>query len=271
MVRMTLTLAAILVTTWAFEKAIAEDDCVHPVVYTATTGTLRLHDPQLRDPFDALPKLGPQSYSEPKPIPQTHTQRDSIRSNFVGETAHDNHSQPENSTKLATAEAIHTLPPLELPPSPAVDGPVKEAATPAVNQTGYVDACELPCSGGSRGLGLLGGCMGSCNAGCCGVYATLDGTFYRRNRAEQQDLIQDAILGPVVLHSQDADFDNEGGVHITFGRPIGCDRSVEVSYLGIWDWSGSASVADENDLHQAASFSPIGSLNPGRLLQFYLR
>lgn len=151
-------------------------------------------------------------------------------------------------------------------PPPIVGGPQPMLGTP---QPMLGDPCGPYCGpalGGGECCGF-GDCCGDifcstcppwdCGSWCdpCGFrrwYVMADAMWLTRNDPSHRNLSHrgDGDL-PVVLSTQDLDFDMEPGARITIGKFINQRTSIEGTYFGFHDWDA-----------YAAAFSPSGQLNP---------
>ncbi len=117
---------------------------------------------------------------------------------------------------------------------------------------------------GRPGLDCCLGCNSPCgdsdcaNADCCSqcgsAYSQIDFLFYSRdNRTSQPVVIRvtdegTTAPGTTVLTAGSPTFDWQPGLRALLGWQLNDCRAVEVSYFGIYNWHGTATVTGDNDL-----------------------
>jgi hypothetical protein len=118
--------------------------------------------------------------------------------------------------------------------------------------------------GTNHGLGIWGkhgpaGC--DCGnphcAGCCNPrWWDIQAEFLYWTREEVSrpvDFVSQGIQGPIVLSTEDLDFDHEPGFRVMGALLLGPGTNVEGGYFGMFHWSVGDSVTGQNNL-----FSAIG-------------
>ncbi len=165
------------------------------------------------------------------------------------------------------------------PMGPMPGGPMPgQMAGPMPGQMGG----PMPGYGGEQGYGYEGGegygygcdscgdagCNGGCgrpsgilrlikcflpydDGGCCAphwfdVHAEYV-NYQRDDVGSQQDFMSSTPLGPIVLSTNDLDFDNTGGFRATVTTQLAAGSNLEFTYLGQFNWNTSASVSDPNN------------------------
>ena len=112
-----------------------------------------------------------------------------------------------------------------------------------------------------NGSGGRNGIFG--NQSCCAprwfdVHA--EWLFWQRDEiSDTVDFTTDGILGPVVLSTDDLNFNEESGFRITGAYLIGPSTNLEVTYFGTFNWTSSAQVTSATD-NLFSVFSDFGSL-----------
>ena len=108
-----------------------------------------------------------------------------------------------------------------------------------------------------------GGC--GCGCGCCcnPWYGYIGGLVMTRNEANKYwTTYNQASNADQVLNTSNARADWGGGAEVTVGRCFGCGNKLDVTYWGIWQLKGSASVTDPgNNLG-----TPLDTTNGGLML-----
>jgi hypothetical protein len=110
---------------------------------------------------------------------------------------------------------------------------------------GAPSGCCAPSYGGlcgAGGCGPCGGCRSPWFGSLAGLYMTRDRgnklfTTYETNNNVNQ-----------LQHSQQADADWAGGWQGTFGRCFGCQKAIEVTYWGLDELDGDASIRSQANL-----------------------
>ncbi|MEO8498142.1 MAG: BBP7 family outer membrane beta-barrel protein [Planctomycetota bacterium] len=70
---------------------------------------------------------------------------------------------------------------------------------------------------------------------------TADAIYLRREKASRSvNFASDGILGDIILSTDDLDFDEDLGLRFTAAHQIFAGATLEFSYFGLLDWSGSA-------------------------------
>lgn len=97
----------------------------------------------------------------------------------------------------------------------------------------------------ARMLGLL---LPYDDGGCCAPHwfdAHVEYVNFRRDDVSSlQNFMSETPLGPIVLSTNDLDFQNESGFRATVATQVGVGSNLEFSYLGQFNWSSSAFVTD---------------------------
>ncbi|HTN74522.1 MAG TPA: BBP7 family outer membrane beta-barrel protein, partial [Pirellulaceae bacterium] len=106
------------------------------------------------------------------------------------------------------------------------------------------------------------------DGGCCAPHwfdAHVEYVNLRREDvSDTVNFMSAGPLGPIVLSTNDLEFENQSGFRATLSTQLGVGSNVEFSYLGQFNWSSSAQVTDPgNGLFSA--FSQFGVIpNPGQ-------
>lgn len=89
------------------------------------------------------------------------------------------------------------------------------------------------------------------DGGCCAPHyfdAHFEYVNYRREDVgNHQDFMSDTPLGPIVLSTDDLDFDSASGFRLTLTHQVGPGSNIELSYLGQHNFSSGASVTSPTD------------------------
>ena len=156
--------------------------------------------------------------------------------------------QPQSTSKVVSSSS--DAPPMPEPAPDYVGEPSGGCGSPSVSVCGSQSGC---------------GCDGGCGCGCCcnpwygyagGLVMTRDQpnkywtTYNQANNADQ------------VLNTGNASAHWDGGAEVTVGRCFGCDNKVDLTYWGIWQLKGAASITDPgNNLG-----TPLDTTNGGLML-----
>lgn len=99
------------------------------------------------------------------------------------------------------------------------------------------------------------------DGGCCAPHyfdVSVEYVQYRREDIGRRvDLVSDTPLGPIVLSTDDLDFDSAPGFKATVTHQVGPGSNLEFTYLGQHNFSSSASVSSPTDSLFSA-FSDFG-------------
>jgi hypothetical protein len=139
-------------------------------------------------------------------------------------------------------------------PSPSDQGESVQTAP------GYPAESGCGCASGSGyGYGGEGGCGCCCNP----WYGYAGGLVMTRNQANKYwTTYNQASNTDQVLNTANASAGWGGGAEVTVGRCFGCDNKIDVTYWGIWQMKGTASVTDPaNNLG-----TPLDTTNGGLTL-----
>lgn len=116
--------------------------------------------------------------------------------------------------------------------------------------------------------GLLRHLLPFDDGGCCAPHyfdISVEYVNYRREDIGRRvDLVSDTPLGPIVLSTDDLDFDSASGFRATATHQVGPGSNIEFTYLGQNNFSSSASVSSATDSLFSA-FSDFGLFpSPGQ-------
>jgi hypothetical protein len=107
-----------------------------------------------------------------------------------------------------------------------------------------------PSCGSASPMGCGCGCGGEGGCGCCcnPWYGYAGGLVMTRNQANKYwTTYNQASNADQVLNTANASAHWDGGGEFTIGRCFGCDNKVDLTYWGIWQLKGAASVTDPNN------------------------
>jgi hypothetical protein len=107
-------------------------------------------------------------------------------------------------------------------------------------------------------LGDVFGCIAPYPDGGCAAVRWYDVAvdymaLKREDAGRRMDFASSGIGGPIVLSTDDLDFDNESSFRISFMWQWGPGSNVEFTYFGLFFWDDSASVVDPTN----SLFSPF--------------
>jgi hypothetical protein len=116
------------------------------------------------------------------------------------------------------------------------------------------------CGYGHPGCGVYDGPCG--RGGCCATrwfdFHAEWMYLYRDDVGDRIDIASDGVLGPVVLDTDDMDFDPSSGFRVTWAYLIGPGTNLELGYFGTFNWdAAAAATSSQNNLFSV--FSEFGS------------
>jgi hypothetical protein len=133
------------------------------------------------------------------------------------------------------------------PANPIADGGQPVSVDPMASPASEPNCgCASPSKCGC-GCGGFGGEFGGCGCGCCcnSWYGYAGGLIMTRNEANKYwTTYNQASNADQVLNTANASAGWAGGAEFTFGRTFCCDNKIDVTYWGVWQLKGSASVTD---------------------------
>lgn len=134
-------------------------------------------------------------------------------------------------------------------PDPMLSSPVDYSDPALCDDCGVWGPLGRFCRGPVRGV--LSHLLPFDDGGCCAphwfdVHAEYV-NLQRDDISRRVDFQAATPLGPIVLSTDDLDFDSESGFRITFTRQVGVGSNLEFMYMGTHNWSSSASVTSAND------------------------
>ncbi len=103
------------------------------------------------------------------------------------------------------------------------------------------------------------------------IYGLADGIALKRSQSGTQDFAMFGSPGPIVLSTQDLEFEYQGGVRGLVGMQMSEMFAVEGSYFGILQWDESQAIRDTrvNSLGTAGNlFSPFSNFGVPRMVGF---
>ena len=104
---------------------------------------------------------------------------------------------------------------------------------------------QAPCNGAGDC-----GCESDCGSGCCHGfwYGYAGGLIMTRNQPNKVWTTYNQANNTLqILNTEDANVHWDGGAEFTLGYRCCCDGGVELTYWGIWNMPGSASITDPNN------------------------
>ena len=170
--------------------------------------------------------------------------------------------------------------PQPLPQMSAEPAPYGTGVQPGGYDPGASGSC--PYCGGAGcencvGTGLLGSLFAGCcmrllpygEGGCCAPRwydITADALLLKReNVCRQIDFTSLHTLGPIVLGTNNLDFDTEAGLRVTGALQIWAGGNLEFTYFGLHNWASAAQFTDPDaELYSVLSdfgSNPIGGFD----------
>ncbi len=114
------------------------------------------------------------------------------------------------------------------------------------------DECQQEHYGGGR---RSSGPYQDCACGPRWFNVSVEALYWKREDVSRlQNFASDGIAGPIVLSTDDLDFDNELGFRATARYDVGPSSNIEASFTGVFNWAAAAQVTDAgNNLYSILS------------------
>ncbi len=88
---------------------------------------------------------------------------------------------------------------------------------------------------------------------------SVEGLYWKREDVSRlQNFTSDGVAGPIILSTNDLDFDYEPGFRAIARYDVGPSSNIEGSYTGVFNWSTAAQVTDGTNDNQYSILSEYG-------------